>query len=266
MRRKRRKLTGFTLIELLVVISIIAVLMAVMMPALGKAREQAKALICVSRLKDMGNAVALYIAENDGRMVNNSAGADYGDGRWWDLLGHYYDRKTTGSGSADSRYDYNLFRCPTEDKKDAGAGGMFSMNTHFACPMDTKGTQDRSDDTRGFAKRFWWSRVDTFKSLSTLPSFYDHNSTTEFPTGNEYGLPHESLYEYGWYEGNTRVRKTTTWGPAANHGKNINYLFVDGHAQKMGLWPYEDTISDPQSADYYWTYFHPQRNLSINNP
>ncbi len=262
MNREKRQLTGFTLIELLVVISIIAVLMAVMMPALGKAREQARALICVSRLKDMGNAVSLYAADNDGRMVRSSSGADYGYQRWWDALGYYYDRTKTGTGVAGSRYDYELFRCPTEDKKNSAASGMFSSNVHFMCPMDTKGTQDTSDDTKSFP-RFWWSRISTFKSPSTLPAFHDHNSTSVYPSQGEYGLPHESLYKYGWYNGNTRVQKTAITGPAANHGKNINYLFVDGHAQKMGLWPYEDTLSNPQPAEYYFTFFHPQRNLGI---
>ena len=58
----RRK--GFTLIELLVVISIIAVLMAVMMPALGKAREQAKLVVCKSNVKQQGVAVCLYMQDN----------------------------------------------------------------------------------------------------------------------------------------------------------------------------------------------------------
>jgi prepilin-type processing-associated H-X9-DG protein len=99
-----------------------------------------------------------------------------------------------------------------------------------------------------------------------LPAFFDHNSTSEFASQGDYGDPHESLYEYGWCDGDTRSQRTTSWGPAANHGKNINYLFVDGHAQKMGLWPYEETLSDSYPAGYYWKYFHPQRNLSINNP
>lgn len=55
---------AFTLIELLVVISIIAVLMAVMMPALQRARDQARQLVCKSNVRQFGNALGLYTADN----------------------------------------------------------------------------------------------------------------------------------------------------------------------------------------------------------
>lgn len=61
----KRKPLGFTLIELLVVISIIAILMAVMMPALGKAKVQAKRTICVTRNRQWATALIAYSAAND---------------------------------------------------------------------------------------------------------------------------------------------------------------------------------------------------------
>jgi prepilin-type N-terminal cleavage/methylation domain-containing protein/prepilin-type processing-associated H-X9-DG protein len=73
-----RKTHGFTLIELLVVISIIAVLMAVMMPALAKAREQAKTTVCRANLKQLVLAASLWAEDNDGRSV---AANWHGDGR-----------------------------------------------------------------------------------------------------------------------------------------------------------------------------------------
>ncbi len=66
MNTKKR---GFTLIELLVVISIIAVLMAVMMPALGKAREQARGTVCRSNLKGLVLGASLWAQDNDDRAV-----------------------------------------------------------------------------------------------------------------------------------------------------------------------------------------------------
>jgi len=51
---------GFTLIELLVVISIISLLISILLPSLSRAREQAKSVHCLARLKEMGNAIAVY--------------------------------------------------------------------------------------------------------------------------------------------------------------------------------------------------------------
>ncbi|MFI4911949.1 MAG: type II secretion system protein [Sedimentisphaeraceae bacterium JB056] len=69
---------GFTLIELLVVISIIAILMAVMMPALRKAREQAKLVVCKSNVKQQGVAICLYMEDNQSIFPTAVAPASYG--------------------------------------------------------------------------------------------------------------------------------------------------------------------------------------------
>ncbi len=60
-----KKRYGFTLIELLVVISIIAVLMGIMMPALNKVRQQARATICMTNMRNLGTAATTYSADHD---------------------------------------------------------------------------------------------------------------------------------------------------------------------------------------------------------
>lgn len=60
---------GFTLIELLVVVSIIALLVSILLPALGQARSQAKKAVCLSQMKQAGNAFAVYEADSDGYIV-----------------------------------------------------------------------------------------------------------------------------------------------------------------------------------------------------
>jgi prepilin-type N-terminal cleavage/methylation domain-containing protein/prepilin-type processing-associated H-X9-DG protein len=61
-------LMGFTLIELLVVISIIALLLAILMPSLHKARNQARSVVCQSHLKQWGTVFAVYLEENNGHL------------------------------------------------------------------------------------------------------------------------------------------------------------------------------------------------------
>jgi prepilin-type N-terminal cleavage/methylation domain-containing protein/prepilin-type processing-associated H-X9-DG protein len=64
--QNRRKRGGFTLVELLVVIGIIALLISILLPALGKARQQANALYCSSNLKNVGQLILEYVSENHG--------------------------------------------------------------------------------------------------------------------------------------------------------------------------------------------------------
>jgi len=64
-----RKPFGFTLIELLVVISILALLMAILLPVLGKVRNQARSVVCRAHLKQWGTVLALYLEEYDGRFT-----------------------------------------------------------------------------------------------------------------------------------------------------------------------------------------------------
>src|SRR5436190_1315592 len=59
---------AFTLVELLVVIGIIALLIAVLMPALNKARQQSRTVACLSNLRQMGQGWNIYLSENKGRL------------------------------------------------------------------------------------------------------------------------------------------------------------------------------------------------------
>jgi prepilin-type N-terminal cleavage/methylation domain-containing protein/prepilin-type processing-associated H-X9-DG protein len=134
-----QKTNAFTLIELLVVIAIIAVLMAILFPALNRAREQGRRAACLNYLKQLALAWNMYADDNDGRIVNGEAagggsgtapvpslsnkrhpgekywcGADCGD--FWS--GEHLPRETQLNAIRDGAlfpYTKNekLYRCPT---------------------------------------------------------------------------------------------------------------------------------------------------------
>lgn len=63
MKTKQKQIAGFTLIELLVVVAIIAVLVAILLPAMAQARTAANKAFCASNLKQLGGAFTMYMAD-----------------------------------------------------------------------------------------------------------------------------------------------------------------------------------------------------------
>ncbi len=68
-----RQRTAFTLIELLVVISIIALLVGILLPALGAARRTAQSAVCLSNVRQFGSALGVHVADNNGKLPTYNA-------------------------------------------------------------------------------------------------------------------------------------------------------------------------------------------------
>jgi len=95
---------AFTLIELLVVIAIIAVLMAILLPSLNRAREQTRRTVCGNQVRQQTLALLMYAQQNDGKMPL----ATFGGGEWlWDISYFATDAIIKNGGRK------KILRCPS---------------------------------------------------------------------------------------------------------------------------------------------------------
>ena len=150
---------AFTLIELLVVISIIAILVAIVMPALASAKEAARRIKCMTQLKGFGVALQLYMDTNEEQLpyvlpfYNDDFPTATNDPQLLDVLEAYMDVPPPYRDESGVLKVYPPYLCPSDFDEDAGratgfsyeywAGGLMLLREIFAADPDPPGTVKR---------------------------------------------------------------------------------------------------------------------------
>jgi len=218
---------AFTLIELLVVIAVIAILMAILMPALNRAREQGKRAACMNNLKQMALSWNLYADDNDGRLVNTNTGTSaptvHGEKGCWV---YWSDPSSATEEVRRDRirdgllYPYcpnvSLFKCPTGIRGEVVTYSIpDAMNGYYAI----QGAKEQ------------------IKTLRTQI----RNPTEQIVFLDEGRLSSSSWTI--WYDQERWWDQIT-----ARHGDGTNFSFADGHSE---YWKWKDPRTlDVAKADF----------------
>ncbi len=250
---------GFTLIELLVVIAIIAILAAMLLPALAKAKTKAQGISCINNLKQLQLGWTLFSQDNDDKIVQT--------GGLGVLITNPFDPRAEPGGS---HANWVLGEVQYTDPEFIKRGLLFPYLNNlgvYKCAADQKIAADGKPTTRSMSMNAWMNPI-------TDESLLDFNNFIAFRKQSQILRPVDiwvtidenpvSIND-GWFV----VRPPLVAGssgiwydfPASYHNRAGGVSFADGHAE-IKKWrdkqilnppnPISSVRNDPSATDYTW--------------
>ena len=221
------------------VISIIALLVGILLPALAKARESAKAALCLSNQKQIGISTAVYQYDyKDHFAVYGSSTGSYQWISWDDLYSEYDGRHLTSAEKSQvvlTKQQNNMYVCPSDTLAASTAWSSASQRRTY---MPTTGGWNGSPSAtqRGITSNFHDS-WNTSRRISDLSRPSSTITFIEKPDSlNLYGYAHQA--HMGWAAASPRQETAADLDlltPLHNSNSNWNFLLADGHVQSMTL-------------------------------
>ncbi len=249
----RRRTGAFTLIEILVVVAIITLLMGVLLPSLGRARGQARSIVCRAQLRSLYQGMELYTNDHQGRVFG--CGLNHNAGTFYCVLNSYIgqidelslcpvaETRRDGATSNDILGTANQpwvwaaksLSCPAGKCKVAGCQeyGSYTLNGYLynaAAPRILGGVEGAVPLRAGDAG-LWYKSWNNVKTPGNTPFLGDGIWVNAWPkdddtppfAGEYLDTPHESY--------NTGMLRYCI----DRHNRSVNMGFVDGHVDAVRL-------------------------------
>ena len=230
------------MIELLVVIAIIAILAAMLLPALAKAKEKAKGIACSSNNKQIGLAVMMYVGDNNDFVppLNQNNFATHTTNWWFRYLG-------SGGYITSSTVSNNVWRCPDVQDSDIQAKTV----VFYDSPCEGYGPLE---DTVGPANGIIRYNLSLSGSLQGSRKLSTVNRTSQIWLIGDVGVPKNGAnlnqLPSSYYTDITTIKPVIGSGwttvpdnkqPACRHNGRANFSFCDGHVE---TWKWTDLSTD----------------------